>query len=138
MVRRRGLGEYGERGERGSALAIALLALLLVSLAVVVISAPLGLELRETRRLDRDVRLTALTDAALAEALAELADDPGFPGYDPYDFGKARLESTVAVTGFEKVRVVVSARYKGDLRRAQAEVQLGVTGPKVLGWRRLP
>ncbi|MCB1057044.1 MAG: hypothetical protein KDD11_16200 [Acidobacteria bacterium] len=128
----------GSHHQRGSALAIALLTLLLVSLAIVVITVPLGLEIRETRRLGRDVRLTALADAALAEALGELAEDASFPGYDPYEFKNAQLESTVTASGFEKVRVVVSARYLGATRRAEAQVQLGVGGPKVLSWRRVP
>lgn len=124
--------------QQGTALLIAILVLLIVSSALAVIAASIQLDLLHHRRQERLVRLTASTDAGMAETLAELQADASFPGFEPYEYNGALVETTVQTIGSKLVRIIVSALSEGEERFVEAQVLMEKEGPKVLNWRRLP
>jgi len=74
----------------------------------------------------------------MAETLAELQVDASFPGFEPYEYNGALVETTVQTIGSKLVRIIVSALSEGEERFVEAQVLLEKEGPKVLSWRRLP
>jgi hypothetical protein len=85
-----------------------------------------------------------MTDAGLAEVLAELAADPRFPGYaeDAWDGG--RLGSTVRRRGGHHpvlVEAQVDATLRGRTRRVAATIELppspGDFPPRIVSWQLL-
>jgi hypothetical protein len=118
-----------------------LIVLVLVGAAASFVAASLNLRLRVTRQEAVRVRLAALSDAALAEALASLAQNVNFLGSAEYAFGRGIIGSEVATIdpGSEPtVEIVASARFGGHSKRVRAEAKLTATGPVVLSWSRIP
>lgn len=128
-------GRAGTR-EGGHALITALFVLLLVSLAVALVAASLQTALRGVRHELRSLRLMALTDASLSEAVARLADDGGFTGQPEHPFGGGTLRSEVIQIGAERWRVRAWAHYRGLDRGVQVTVRRTVSGYAISGWRR--
>ena len=129
------------RREKGYSLIAALIVLVLVGAAASFVAASLSLHLRVTRQESIRIRLTALNDAALAEALAFLAQDVNFSGSIEYAFGRGFIASDITTleSGSEpRVEILSSARFTGRIRRVRAEAKLTAAGPVVLSWTRLP
>lgn len=126
--------EASER-ERGAALLVALFVLVLVSTAGFLLATGLAIDLAEQRGDDRRARLGALADSALAEALADLAEDPDSAGFLPHDWGGGEIESEVAPLPGGRLRVTGRARFAGFERTIVAEVVFGPLGPRVVTWR---
>jgi len=110
--------------------------LLLVSLAVALVAASLQTAMRGVRHELRSIKLMALTDAALAEALARLAQSPGFTGQPDHPFGGGTLGSEVLQIGAERWQVRAWAHYGGLDRRVRVAVRHTVDGYAISGWRR--
>ncbi len=128
MVRRR---------DDGFALAAVLLAILLLSIGLALVAASLQLRMRLVRREAQSVTLTALSDAALAETLAELSKDAYHHGVREHGLGPGRLRSEVRFLSPGRYRVVATATYAGRERIVEAEVLRPAGGaPQVLRWRR--
>ena len=125
------------RKDDGFALAAVLLAILLLSIGLALVAASLQLRMGLVRREARSVTLTALSDAALAETLAELRYDAYFHGVREHDLGKGRLCSEVRLLSPGRYQVVATATYAGRERTVVAEV-LRPAGapPRVLRWQR--
>lgn len=128
----------GRQGrEAGYSLLSALFVLLLVSLALALVAASLDLGMRSVRHQARDLRLTALTDAALAEALAHLAGNERFEGLAEHPYGGGTVASEVVPMGTRRWRVIGRASW-GEARRAvRVEVVATAEGLAVGGWRRV-
>jgi type II secretory pathway pseudopilin PulG len=127
------------RGEAGFALITALLVIFLLSIALALLAASLQLRMRLVREDAQTVILTALADAAVAEALANLAQRPDFQGSAPHDFGGGKIESRVSSRGRGLYDVVAKASYAGRTRSVEAEVLFRAPGmARVRRWRRLP
>lgn len=124
------------RGENGFALPGALLALLLLSVALALVAASLQLRMRLVQRESRSLTLTALSDAALAEALARLSESASFRGTAAHAFASGTLASEVhPITGVD-FRITATAAYAGRERVVEA----GVVRPpgqtaRVVRWR---
>ncbi len=125
-------------GHRGHAMIAALMVLVLVSIAVALLAASLNLHLRSVARENADLQLTALADAALAETLARLSQNPDFPGLTERPFGHGHFSSEVRWRGRRDRSIVVRTRYGKWTREIQAEANLSPTRLRVGGWRRLP
>ncbi len=122
------------RGQDGQALVLALFGLVLTLTATALVAAVLDLRLRSVRQQAVDLQLTALCDAAMAQALAELGDDPEYAGTSgAVPFADGTL--TIAVEHFSAWRaaVMVEASLAGRKRTAQAVVSL--RPPRVISWR---
>ncbi len=125
----------GRVGERGSALLVALLVLVLATTAGLLVAVGLALDLRAQRDDDRRVRLGALADSALAEAIADLALDPDSAGFLPHPFGGGEIESEVRTLAAGRLQVTARARLAHFERVILAEVVFGPHGPRVVAWR---
>lgn len=139
MVRRVGRSARRNRLRRegGSAVALALMLLLVLSLGLAVLSESLVARMREAQREIASLRLGAACDAALADALAGLAESSGFPGVAPHLFAGAVIQSEVEWIALDQRTIRVRARYAGRERHAEANVVLDLTaGPRVVRWRR--
>ena len=110
------------RRQDGFALPGALLALLLLSVALALVAASLQLRMRLVIRESRSLNLTALSDAALAEALARLSENPSFRGAPKHAFGGGSLESEVHPLSTVRFEVTATAGYAGKERIVEADV----------------
>ena len=130
--------------ESGHALLLALFVLLLSATAIALVGQALLMQWNETRAHAERVRIMALADAALAETLAELAQQPGFIGLASTLWGGGVLESRVRTTGGvgpngRQIRIDITATVGGRSRSyvARARIQDG-RPPTVLQWRPEP
>lgn len=123
---------------RGQALIAALFVVLLVALALALLAASLNLRMRALRQEADTVRLAALADAALADALAHLAVEPGFPGFQPYPFGGGTLSSRVRAISPTRYQITSTASLRERRRAVRVEVVRTLEGLEVAGWRRVP
>jgi hypothetical protein len=110
------------------------MAVFLVATAVLLIGQHLHIGFGEYQAERRQVKLIALTDAALAETLAGLAADPSFSGVSEHPFGNGTVASTVSPAGPGLVRITAKASFAGWQGALKAEVE--VAGPKVVRWSR--
>ncbi len=122
--------------ERGVALIFALAALTLIAITIGAVAAELrsrgaGVVLEE-----RVVRVTALSDAAMAETLAELAENGvAFPGVTERSFEGGTISSSVRPLGAWEVEVIAVGR--GDDWQAVVTARVFVkSGARVLWWQR--
>jgi type II secretory pathway pseudopilin PulG len=124
--------------EAGFALPGALLAVFLVSIALALVAASLQLRMRLVQRESRAVTLMALSDAALAEALAHLSENAAFRGSPEHAFGGGSLKSRVQPISAIRFEIEATATYAGRSRTVEAEVirPPGET-PRVVHWRRV-
>lgn len=128
------------RSEAGHALLNALFVLLLVALALALVAQALNLALGGVRQEMRGIRLAALTDAALAEAVAHLAADSAFTGLPEHELGGGTLASEVRRLGALSWRVEATARTGGITRSVRATVVAveeadGDRNYRISGWR---
>lgn len=123
------------RRPSGHALAIALLVLLLVGSAAAAIAVTLELASRAALQESRRIHLVALGDAAMAEALAELALSKGFQGAPEHRLGRGTIASTVRTLGLDRYEIVATSTYAGWRREVWALVHTGGTRPRVMAWK---
>ncbi len=126
----------GRPRERGSSLIVAILASALVAIAVGLIVQDLNDRQRLFRHRARVIALTHLVDAALSVTLAELAADPGFPGFAPRRIDDEVIWSHVERLPDGRVSITAEAESDGWQGVLKAEFELGPDGPTVLRWRR--
>ncbi|HEX9945568.1 MAG TPA: hypothetical protein VGG03_26440 [Thermoanaerobaculia bacterium] len=125
------------RRESGYALLTALLVILLLSVALALLAASLQVRMRTTIDDEQRVVLSALSDAAVAEAVANLAQSAYYSGAPRHEFGKGWIESRVESLGPGIFEVVATATYKGRQRVVQAEVFRAPGTARVRCWRRV-
>jgi len=126
------------RGEAGFGLLMALMVIFLLSIALALLAASLQLRMRLVREDAQTVILTALADAAVAEAVANLAQNPGYTGAPAHDFGHGKIATQVNSLGPGLFDVVATATYAGRTRAVEAEVFRAPGIARVRRWRRLP
>jgi hypothetical protein len=125
-------------GESGYALLTALLVIFLLSLALGLLAASLQLRLRLVREDGENVVLSALSDAAVAEAVANLALSADFPGSPEHAFGAGKIASRVAPSSPGIFEVIATATFASRKRTVEAEVFRAPGTARVRRWRRLP
>ena len=123
---------------KGHALLAAMVVLMLVASAAALLASHLGLKARLVSQETRRIHLVALSDAAMAEALAELAAKSSFRGHDEREFGDGVIASRVRSLPDDQAQITAVATYRGWTRRTRALVALRSTGPEVLTWSILP
>lgn len=126
------------RGESGFALATTLLVLLLLSIALGLLAASLQIRMRLVQDEARGLQLRALSDAALAEALANLAGNSFYHGADGHPLGTGTIRSEVHFVEPGRFRVVATANLAGRERAVEAEVLRSPGHARVVHWKRLP
>jgi hypothetical protein len=110
--------------ESGAALVLALGAVALVLASVLLVA-----RLLDTRQIassyeQRSIVLTALSDAALAETLAKLSEEPNYTGIGDRDFGSGTIRSRVTTTPRGRKDVTAIGEYGGWQSIIAAEVYL--------------
>ena len=122
--------------ERGIALVFALATLTLVAITVAAITSELNARGIGVVIEERSVRLTALSDAAMAETLAELSDHgAAFAGVAEHPVEGGTVSSVVRPLGEWEVEVVAVGARNGWISTIRARVFLE-GGPRVLWWQR--
>ncbi len=126
----------GGKRERGVALVFALAALTLVGLTIAAVAAEIASRGAGVVLEERSVRTTALSDWAMAETLAELADrGHSFRGITERSVAGGTISSTVRLLGEWEVEVVATG-VRGDWHSTiTARVSL-LTGPRIVWWQR--
>lgn len=126
------------RGESGFALMMALVVILLLSIALGLLAASLQLRLRLVREDAESVILSALSDAAVAEAVANLARSAYYSGSPEHAFGGGKIASRVEPAGAGIFEVIATAGFAGRTRTVEAEVIRAPGTARVRRWRRAP
>lgn len=125
-----------KRRESGYALVTVLLAVFLLSVALALVGASLQLRMRLVQDEARDLRLRALSDAALAETLARLAESAYFDGVEEHPFGGGAIRSEVRFLAPGRFEVVATASYSWEERTVRAEVLRHPGQARVVRWER--
>ncbi len=122
--------------ERGVALVFALATLTLVAITIAAVASEVQSRGAGVMLEERAVRVIALSDAAMAESLAELAvNGVGFRGVSERWFEGGSISSSIRAMGEWEVEVVAIGRRDDWQATVQARVYL-MGGPRVLWWQR--
>lgn len=116
---------------------VALIVVFLVSLAISLVGLSLEVRLRTAREEARGTTLTALCDAAVAEALADLAAGQA-GGIAAHPFGSGTIGSQVQSVAAHTYQITATANYEGKSRTVVAIAVSDAQGTRVVSWRRLP
>ena len=119
--------------ERGAALLLVLFLLVMATTAGLLISVALTVDLRAQREESRRIRLGALVDSALEEALAALSANPDAGGYAEHEFGGGSIASRIETLPDGRKQATARAIYAGLERSVVAEIAL--EGPRILTWQ---
>lgn len=126
----------GNTSERGTALVFALATLTLVAITIAVVTAELQSRGAGVVIEERSVRLTALSDSAMAETLAELSENgSAFAGVPERRVEGGTMWSTVRPIGEWEAEVIAVGSRDGWISTIRARVFLE-GGPRVLWWQR--
>ncbi len=113
------------RRESGHALLVTLFVVAAMMAAGAMIAGSLAYRMALLRDETRGLQLSALTDAALAQTLAELSQNANYGGTEgPRPFADGTIATDVYGIGAQRVAVEVRATYHGAGRGARAEVHL--------------
>lgn len=123
------------KSQSGAALVLALAALVVVAVCVVFVAAELEGDQVAARHDLRHAVLDALSDAAFAEALAQLAVDPAFEGRGPRQFGQGMILSQVTPVGPTSRHVVASSEFQGWVATIGSEVDISAGARVLRVWR---
>jgi type II secretory pathway pseudopilin PulG len=126
------------RRESGHTLLIALIAVLVLGAALALVAGSLVSRMQRLRVETRATSLLALSDAAVARSLAEMAGRPSAGGFDEMPFGGGTLESEVSHGAAGRFVIVARASFRGTEMRVEVRGVTTDQGPRVTGWRRLP
>jgi Flp pilus assembly protein TadG len=124
--------------ETGQVLVVALVAVLLLAAAFALVSGTLVSRMQRAQRAADETDLLALTDAAVAETLANLAAWPVSAGVERRSFGGGTIESTVQRGGGKSFTIVAEATVRRGRLSVEVRGRLTELGPVVDSWRRLP
>jgi hypothetical protein len=131
-----GLGARKPAGQAGYAMGITLLVLFLLSIALALVGFSLSIRLRLVKAETEAVVRGALADAALDEAVANLAVDWGYDGASRHDLNEGQIESQVVDMGSRRYRVRAVGTYVGKGRAIQATVYRSSWGEvSIESWR---
>jgi hypothetical protein len=123
-----------DEGEAGAALLMVLFLLVLATTAGLLLSVALTVDLREQKEDARRMRLGALADSALEEALAALSSNPDAGGYAVHEFGGGTLESRIVTLPDGLKQATARATYAGLERSVVAEIAMVAGEPRILTW----
>lgn len=129
MVRRR---------ESGHTLVIALVAVLVLGAALALVAGSLVSRMQRLRVETRATSLLALSDAAVARTLAEIAARPFAGGFDERPFGGGTIASEVGHGADRRFVIVARSTFQGTEMAVEVRGVTTDLGPRVTAWRRLP
>jgi type II secretory pathway component PulK len=124
------------QAERGAALLIAIVALALVATSVTTVAVLVQSRIAAFRMSERDLRLDALVDSAMAEALAQLSVDRDVSGVAPHQLDQGTVTSRITRVAPGIRSVVAEGRLDGWVATIDARVDLRYGWPRVVRWER--
>ena len=116
---------------------MALLVLFLVSISLALLAGSLQLRMRLVREDAETIILSGLSDAAVDEAMAGIAQDAEYTGAPPHDFGGGKIETQVQTSSPGLYNVIATATYDGRNRAVEATVVRNAGGVSISRWRRI-
>lgn len=122
--------------ERGSALVVTIVALAIAATMIAVAAGLLRARGIGIQLVDRDVRTMALADAAMAEMLARLAEDPEADGVSQRPFGHGTIRADVDRSDSARPKVEAVGRAGGWEVVVSAELRWMGRRPEVVRWDR--
>ncbi len=129
----------GARRESGQALVVALTVVLLLATAFGLVAGFLVSRMDRAREDTGRTVLLALSDAAVAESVANLAVSPYYPGVEEREFGGGTIASRVSRPAADLALVRAEASYEGQRLVVEVRVKLFEDAPPTTtGWRRVP
>ncbi len=120
--------------ERGSALLVALVTVLVVTMSMLLVASFIDVRKLSFEIEERNVTISALADAAMAETLANLSKEKYFKGVVERDFGGGSISSTVTIEKNDHRRVVAVGKFKRWTASIDAKVSVQTTQPFVVKW----
>ncbi|HKI06614.1 MAG TPA: hypothetical protein VKK31_31850 [Thermoanaerobaculia bacterium] len=126
------------RRESGYAVLTSLLVIFLLAVALALLAGSLQLRMRLARQDGQSVILSALSDAAVAEAVANLARSASYSGSPKHEFGGGVIASEATSVGSGVFRVVATAKYAQRERVVEVEVFRAPGVARVHRWWRRP
>ncbi len=120
--------------ERGTALLFVLFLLVIATTSGLLLSVALTVDLREQKEDARRMRLGALVDSALEEALAALSANPDAGGYAEHEFGGGTLESRIVTLPDGRKQATARATFAGLERSVVAEIAFVSGRVRILVW----
>nr|MDP9122170.1 hypothetical protein [Acidobacteriota bacterium] len=111
--------------------------IVLLAIALAFIAESLALRMRLVRQESRTITLVALSDAAVAEAVGDLARIPSFRGAPEHPFGGGSLASQISTLAAGRYLVRATATLGGERRVVEAEIESDTLGMRVVRWRRV-
>ena len=122
------------RAEKGSALLVALVTVLVVTMSMLLVASFIQGRKISFVTEERNVTISALADAAMAETLAHISDEKFFRGIEDRTFGQGSISSTVTIKGSGYRKVIATGAYK--LWAASIDAIIDVRGPQpiVVSW----
>lgn len=124
--------------QSGHALFVAMIVMVLVASAVTMLATHYGLRARLVSQEARRIHLVALTDAAVAESLANLSESAGFGGVSQRDFGGGTLASEIEAIPPNRRVILATSSYRGWTRQVRVHVTLHIGSIQVDSWRVVP
>lgn len=112
--------------------------LLLVASAAMIVAAHFGFRARLASQESRRIHLVAMTDAAIAESLANLNQSSSYRGVPEREFGGGTIATEITSLPDNRRQILASARYRGWDRRVRMRVQIQTGGLVVEAWSSLP
>jgi hypothetical protein len=116
---------------------MALLVLFLLAIALSLLAASLQIRMRLAREDAESVILGGLSDAAVAESLANLAQSSYYSGSPLHAFGDGKIGSEVTPVSPGVYKVLATATYASRKRVVQATVLRSPGHARVQQWRRV-
>ena len=124
--------------QSGHALLVAMIILLLVASAATMVAAHFGFRARQASQESRRIHLVAMTDAAIAQSLANLNESSGYGGVPRREFGGGTIASEITSLPDNRRLILATAQYRGWNRRVQMRVELQTGRLVVEAWSSLP
>ena len=112
--------------------------MVLVASAIALLATHYGFRARLASQEARRIHLVALTDAAIAESLANLSESTGFAGVIRREFGGGSIASEIESLPDNRRSILATAIYRGWTREVRVQVFLKINSIEVESWSTLP
>jgi hypothetical protein len=123
--------------EQGFVSLLGIAVVVLIASAAGIVAVLHDARVQELRLEERNLRLTALSDAVVAETLAYLAVDPAHRGFSPRPYGCGTIASRVVTTAPHERQLTGVVTWGEWSTRLEATIELMPEGPRVTRWQQV-
>lgn len=115
-----------------------MIVMVLVASAATLLATHYGFRARLVSQEARRIHLVALTDAVVAESVANLSESPGFAGVPQREFGGGTIESEIDTLSEKQRAILATATYRGWTRKIRVVICLNLGSIAVESWSTHP